>query len=260
MADTISWFESDDLWRDIYPVLFGKERWERTPLSVTLLLDLVPIPAGGRICDLCCGPGRHSLELARRDFRMTGVDRTVDYIEEARVRAEAEGLEIEFVVEDMRRFLRPAAFDATLNLFTSFGYFDDPTDDLRVVENVHASLVPGGIFVMDLTSKEICARVFRETDWSWIDETKGIRMLEERKVSPDWGMMQNVWTLLGPGGEKEVRFSHRLYAGTELAALLRRAGFEDIRLYGNLEGAPYDHKAQRLIAVARKPVSSREGA
>jgi SAM-dependent methyltransferase len=254
MADSISWFDSDDLWKDLYPVLFDKERWERTPAAIDLLLSLVPIPAGGKICDLCCGPGRHSLELARRGFHLTGVDRTVAYIEEARSRAATEGLEIEFVVEDMRRFLRPSAFDAAVNLFTSFGYFEDPADDLRVVENIHASLVPGGRFVMDLASKEIVARGFRERDWSWIDEERGTRMLEERKLVDGWAMIENTWTLLGPGGERVIRFSHRLYSGAELAGLLERAGFEEVRMFGSLNGTPYDHKAQRLIAVGRKAV------
>jgi SAM-dependent methyltransferase len=259
MADSLSWYDSDDLWRDIYPVLFGKERWERTAQGVDLLLSLVPIPSGGRVLDLCCGPGRHSLELARRGFRPTGVDRTASYIEEARERAEAEGLQIELVLEDMRRFRRASSFDAALNLFTSFGYFEDPADDARVVENLEASLVPGGVLVMDLMSKEICARIFRERDWSWIDSAQRTRMLEERSVSPDWGMMQNTWTLIGPAGEREIRFSHRLYAGTELAALLERAGFADVRLYGSLGGTPYDHQAQRLIVVARKPAQGAAG-
>jgi SAM-dependent methyltransferase len=252
MADSISWFDRDEIWKDLYPVLFHKERWERTPEAVDLLLALAPIPAEGKVLDLCCGPGRHSLELARRGFRVTGVDRTCEYIEEARSRAEAEGLEVEFVREDMRRFRRPSSFDAAINLFTSFGYFDDPEDDYRVLANLHESLVPGGPLAMDLMSKEICARGFRERDWSWIDKEKGTRMLEERSLSGGWEMMENIWTLLGPGGEREIRFHHRLYSGTELAALLRRAGFEGVRLFGSLSGAPYDQKAQRLVAVARK--------
>jgi len=247
------WYERDDFWRDFYPVLFDKARWERTPAAVDQLLALAPLAPGARVCDLCCGPGRHSLELSRRGFRVTGVDRTAGYLEEARRRAEAEGLEIEFVLDDMRRFRRPAAFDAAINLFTSFGYFEDPVDDLRVLENLHASLRPGGSLVMDLVGKEVVARVFRERDWSWIDETEGTRLLEEHRLSADWGMTENTWTLLGPGREQVMRFSHRLYAGTELAALLRRAGFGEVTLFGAMSGAPYDHKAGRLIAVARRP-------
>jgi len=132
----------------------------------------------------------------------------------------------------------------------------DAPDDLRVLENVHASLVPGGQFVMDLMSKEICARGFRVRDWSWIDEARGSRLMEERRLNGDWGMIENTWTLLDSGGERVIHFSHRLYSGTELIDLLRRARFEDIRLYGSLSGAPYDHKAQRLLAVARKPGES----
>ena len=66
-----------------------------------------------------------ALELARRGFRVTGVDRTRLYLERAARRAREEGLEVELVREDMRRFRRPEAFAAAVNLFTSFGYFDD---------------------------------------------------------------------------------------------------------------------------------------
>lgn len=252
MADSTGWFERDDLWKVLYPVLFGQERWERAPEAITLLLALAAFPPGGRVLDLCCGPGRHSLELARRGFRVTGVDRTAGYIEEGLSRAEAEGLEVEFVLDDMRHFRRPAAFDAAINLFTSFGYFDDLEEDLLVLENVHASLTPGGVLVMDLVGREIVARGFRERDWSWIDESRGSRLLEERKLIEDWGRIENTWTILDSAGEQVIHFSHRLYSGTQLSALLRRAGFEGVTLFGSLAGRPYDQNAQRLVAVARR--------
>ena len=65
----------------------------------------------------------------------------------------------------MREFVRPEAFDAAINLFTSFGYFEDPAEDLQVAKNLFHSLKPGGALVMDLVGKEVLSRIFLPRDW-----------------------------------------------------------------------------------------------
>ncbi|MEA3403954.1 MAG: class I SAM-dependent methyltransferase [Armatimonadota bacterium] len=122
------WHEDDAFWATWRPAMFGAERWERAPEEVEQALELLHPPDGARILDLCCGPGRHSLELARRGFRVTAVDRTEEYLRSLREAAADEGLEVEAVLEDMRRYRQPAAFDAAINLFTSFGYFEDEAE------------------------------------------------------------------------------------------------------------------------------------
>jgi SAM-dependent methyltransferase len=246
------WFEREELWADFAPVLFGPERWAGTPAGVDHLLQRLELPAGSRILDLCCGPGRHSLELTRRGYRVTGVDRTERYLEEARQRAADENLEVEWVREDMRRFSRPGFFDGAINLFTSFGYFDDPEDDLRVARNLCASLRPGGRLILDAQGKEPLAREFRERDWHWIDPEHGLILLEERTLSPDWGRITFTWTLVGETGRRSETISLRLYSGTEITALFRAAGFATITLCGGIDGRPYDQRAARLIMVATK--------
>jgi len=120
---------------------------------------------------------------ARRGFSITAVDRTALYLKKAKRKADVEGLNIEFVHEDMRRFCRPNSYDGVINLYTSFGYFEDPEDDQKVLINIHRSLKSNGKLVMDLMGKEILARIFRERDWH---EENGIIIMEERKISKDW--------------------------------------------------------------------------
>jgi len=201
------------------------------------------------VLDLCCGPGRHSLELSRRGFTVTGVDRTAAYLDRAKKQAEAEGLEVEFVQEDMRNFSRPEAFDGAINMYTSFGYFEDPADDKRVIENIHRSLQAGGKLIMDTMAKEILARKFQERTWQ---EVGGALWLEERKIINDWTMTENRWILVKDGTVDEFNFSLRLYSASELSALLWECGFSEVKIFGDLAGAPYDHEAKRLIAVAKK--------
>jgi SAM-dependent methyltransferase len=247
-----TWYERDDFWETFLLTLFSGHRWEMAPAEVDGLLKLAGLESNAHVLDLCCGPGRHALELARRGLCVTGVDRTALYLDTARQKTVEEGLEIEFVQEDMRHFVRPGAFDAAINLFTSFGYFEDPADDLQVARNLHESLKPGGKLVMEMMGKEVLARVFRDRDWFWLDEDKDAIMLEERRLSQSWGWMENTWTLLRKGERKTYTVSHRLYAGTELASLLRQAGFASVALFGGLEGVPYDQNARRLVAVAEK--------
>lgn len=244
------WFENDRFWQALAPVLFGEQRLSATPEQADQLVALLGIAPGARVLDLCCGPGRFSLELARRGYRVTGVDRQPDYLARARAAAAAEGLELELVAEDMRRFTRPAAFDAVINMFTSFGYFADPADDRLVLEHARAALAPGGRILLELMGREVLARVFRERDWERAED--GSILLQERRLAPDWGWIDNRWILLRDGHAEEFTFGHRLYTGTELAALLRACGFGDVQVYGSLAGAPYDQRAGRLVVCAAR--------
>jgi SAM-dependent methyltransferase len=244
-----AWHEQDAFWAKWAPFLFGERRWEQAQEEVVNITSLLKIRPEASVLDLCCGPGRHSLQLARAGFSVTGVDRTRTYLRKARRQAETEGLKIEFTQEDMRSFCRPNAFDVVINLFTSFGYFEDMNEDRKVVENVWRSLKENGVFLMDTMGKEVLARIFRERDWYELDN---IMVLEERKVCANWSWMENRWIMIKDGAMEEHKVSHRLYSAVELAALLSDCGFNAIDVYGDLSGAPYDHTAKRLVLVAHK--------
>jgi SAM-dependent methyltransferase len=244
-----AWYEKDEFWETVANLMFAGPRWAAAPVEIEEVVALLSVKAPAAILDLCCGPGRHSLELARRGFRVTGVDRTLSYLEKARQQAAEEKLEVEFVQEDMRRFSRPEAFDGVINLFTSFGYFENPAEDRQVLVNLHRSLKPGGALVMDSVGKEVLARIFRERDWR---EEDGVILLEERRISKDWSWIDNRWILLKDQSRQEFRVSHRLYSAAEMTALLKGCGFDSVEIYGDLTGVPYDHTANRLVAVARK--------
>ena len=208
------------------------------------------ITAKDEILDLCCGIGRHSNEFARRGYKVTGVDRTKSYLEIARGTAKNEGLSTEFVEMDMREFVRENGFDVVLSMFTSFGYFDDDSQQVTVLDNVYKSLRPGGRLIIDVMGKEILARIYQEADWS--EEDYGI-YLARRKPIDDWGKFHNTWILIAKDGTRhEWIVTHYIYSATELKSLLGSAGFEDVRAYGGLDGSPYDTTARRLTVVGVK--------
>jgi SAM-dependent methyltransferase len=248
VSDT-PWHEQDAFWETVRPVLFPQERLEGTPAEVEAMVELLDLQPEARVLDLCCGPGRHAVEFARRGYRVTGVDRTCAYLDRARAQAQEEGLEIEFVQEDMREHVRPEAYDLVINFFTSFGYFEDPDDDLRVVDNMHASLAPGGAFLLEMMGKEILARSFVARNWERIED---LIVLQERSIRDGWSWMENTWTLISEEERVAVDLSHRIYSAVELMDLLYLGGFERSEAYGDLAGSPYDERARRMIIVGWK--------
>jgi SAM-dependent methyltransferase len=212
---------------------------------------LLEIEPGAHVLDLCRGVGRPSRELAGRKFSVTAVDRTVAYLDWARREAREQSLAIEFVQASMGEFRRPVAFDAAINMFTSFGFFESDEEELAVLTNVFESLKPHGRFVIDIMGKEVLCRRFQPRTWQ-TDPSDTAFLLEERKVRGGWARVENRWIVFDQTGRHEFHFDIRVYSGHELELLLRRAGFQEIALYGSLKGDPYDHDAERLVAVARK--------
>ena len=119
-----TWYEDESFWKTFAPTMFNQERLDVTAEEIDQIVTLLGLEKGAKILDLCCGIGRHSLELARRGYSIVGVDLTEEYLAKARKQAESEGLNIEFVRNDMRRFCQIESFDAVINMFTAFGYFE----------------------------------------------------------------------------------------------------------------------------------------
>lgn len=245
-----NWFEDDSFWEVMSPSLFTEDQWHKASGRVDSVVKLLKLPPAGSVLYHCCGPGRHSLEFARRGYNVTGVDRTSRYIEEAKRRARAEGLFVDFVLSDIRDYSQPGRFDAAVNLFTSFGYFEDAEDDKKVVRNLYESLKPGGRLLIEAMGKEILARIFRERDWHREDD--GSYLLQERKILQNWSWIENKWTLIKEGQAFELEFAYRPYSATEMTNLLLEAGFKSVTIFGHLSEIPYDHEAKRLVAIALK--------
>jgi len=238
MGTTRPWHEDDSFWETWGPVMFTPQRIADAVEEVTKIIKLLNIQPGSSILDLW-------------GYQVTGVDRTRGYLGKAREQAKEERLDIEFVQGDMRRFSRPGAFDIAISMLTSFSYFEDPQEDKRVVKNVFESLKTGGRFIIQMHGKETLAKIFKEKDWNEYKDD-GVIVLYERKVSQNWSWMENRWIMLKGNERIENRLSHRLYAGSEIAALLRDCGFNRVGVYGDLEGNPYDHTARQLVAAGYK--------
>jgi SAM-dependent methyltransferase len=247
--DVSDWYEDEELWRELEPFLFTEQRLGAADEEVGQILELAGRPVESAL-DLCCGPGRHALALARRGVAVTGVDRTALYLERARGRAEAEGLKVDWRLEDMVEHRRPSAYDLAISLFSSFGYFEDEEDDLRVLRNLHESLRPGGALVMEMVSKEWIARHFQELMCDTLPD--GSMLVRRHEIVEGWSRIRNRWTVIRGDRARSLELHIRIFSGAELRDRLLGAGFEAVRLCGGFDGGDYGFDSERLVAVATR--------
>lgn len=242
------WFEDEGFWTDLYDFVFSPDKFVAAAEEIDSLLKLTQFQ-GHSVLDMACGPGRHSIALARKGYIVTGVDRSEFLLAKARSNAGETESKVEWVTDDIRTFCRPDSFDLAINLFTSFGYFDE-TENFRVLQNAFRSLSPGGTLVIDTVGKERVARYMQQAVLHELPEGK--LLLERPRVIRDWSCIQNEWILIDGTIARRYSLRHMIYSGRELESLLRDAGFAAVALYGDLNGSEYGMDAVRLVAVARK--------
>ena len=243
------WFDHESFWRDLYPFMFPEKRLAAATKEAAELLRLTR-PRGRAVLDLCCGPGRFSVALAKRGYRVTGVDTTRYLLGKARARARAARVKVEWIEADMRDFVRPGAFDLAISMFTSFGFFDDKREDLQVLRNMLESLKPRGVCLIDVMGKEHLARIFDPSVASSLPD--GTRLLQLHSVRDDWTRVRNEWIVIRRGRAKTFKFDLTIYSGQELRDRMEQVGFVDVTLFGGTGGEPYGLGSQRLVAVGRR--------
>jgi SAM-dependent methyltransferase len=241
------WYET--MFDERYPELFGP--LEQDPEEeVAQIVGLIPILPGAAVVDLGCGRGRHAIPLSLRGFRVTGVDLSVKMLRLARERAEREGAAVEWVREDMREFVRPAAFDVFLSLFSSFGYFGDE-ENQKVLDNVGRSLKPCGALLLDLRNarKGLAGEEGLETT---VTVPSG-RLCMRVRFDHATGRARAEHELVRPDGIRiSSAFDVRIYSEAELARMIRKAGMRVVAVHGSLDGAPFGAGAERMVVIARR--------
>jgi SAM-dependent methyltransferase len=245
------WCADECFWQDIAPLIFPAERIAGAKEEVAQLLSLLrPLPSRPlTVLDVGCGIGRHCVEFAREGHKVIGVDYSAYFLQQAKLRADTYGVQVDFRRTDMREMDFSAHCDLALSLYSSFGYFVRPEDDVRVLEKIYRSLKSGGKFVMEIGSKETIARSFSPLQRFAEDEHASFL---HRIVVDGWEQLDLHWFIAQQEGYKKYRTRVRIYSGSELKALLKHVGFSQVQLFGNLSGAPFDAQATRLVMVGEK--------
>jgi len=223
---------------------------KRTSKEVESILRMMDLKPKAKILDLCCGYGRHSIELAQRGFKVTGYDLSDFFLQKAKKDSATLGLKIEFKRGDMRKLPFVDRFDAVVNMFTSFGFFNKETDDLKVFKGVCKALKGGGLFLLDLINREQLIRNFARRRWR---PEKDFTMLEDNFFDLFTSRLESTRTLLfGNGKKTEYSFSLRLYSFAEILNLLKKAGFVLESVYGDFDFREYSLDSPRMILISRK--------
>ncbi len=219
--------------------------------QVGRLIDLLELPSGSRVLDLPCGQGRHAHLLAEAGYDVDGVDLSKHLIDVAKERGT--GRTLRYRRGDMR--VLPASwsgrFDAVLNLFTSFGFFDDARDDARVIRECARVLKPGGLMVWQGGSRDGVMAKFLERDW-WTT-TDGTVIAQDRSFDPLSGFLTIESTWQGPKRPTERRRHRiRLYTASRLAEIMRDAGLVVEQSWDSFNDRPLTRRSSEMMLIARK--------
>jgi SAM-dependent methyltransferase len=225
-----------------------------TAQEVDGIEKLLHLKKGGRILDLACGAGRHSIGLAKRGYAVVGYDLSADLLREARAAAKKAGIKAAFTRGDMRDLPYKSEFDAAINMFSSFGYFDGIEDDRKVLAGVAKALRPRGKFLMERFNRE--AMAYELPMQGWRVQADGSIVLQEDTFDVLLGRYDTRQIVIDRDGTREHRGSVRAYTLPELKDLCDSVGLHIHRVLGGLDFSPYRARSRRLVVYAMKGVES----
>lgn len=245
----MNWYEDDELWEKFYDCMFDNDSFKLAELQSQDILSLVNHPVKS-ILDAGCGPGRHSLALSKLGYSVVGIDSSDFLLAKAKQQAKLDQLGTEFVLTDMLEYKTKKPQDLIINMFNSFGYFDNPEKNQAFVNTCYNNLADQGTFIIDTVGKETLARRIEPVHLS--EYENGDIRIERPLLIDNMQIFSNEWILIQ--GEKAFHrsYQHYVYTPIELSLMCHKAGFKNIEIYGSLKGDEYDFDSDRLVIVAEK--------
>lgn len=241
--DGLSWIQKVFIDRaDLYLEIMNSS-WSEGEQIAKSIADLLRENGleSGRVLEAFCGNGRVAIPLALQGYEVLGFDISLPFIQDARQKAENYRISdrVKFIVSDAREIdskLKGEVFDAIIIVSTSLGYYDSMTDEeilrkLRSLAKEGSILIIANTFHRETPSWN-CGRIFQKYG--------SLVLMEEMRFDPLWSRLYSKWILLRDDGEGnltkelEVNTDMRVYTSTELAEILKRAGWGVDSIYGDI--------------------------
>lgn len=244
-----NWYK--EFFSKYYLQFFGRKKTLlKTKKEVKFICHILNLRKGAKILDLACGVGRHAIELAKKGFEVTGLDFNKKFLNLAQKSAKKNKVSLRLIQSDMRFIPYKNEFDAVINMFSSFGYFEKEKDNLKVLRAVSKTLKPGGIFLLDLPNKKwVLTKVNKKTE----RKINNFYILEERSFDNKKKVYFNNITIITPDKEIERTYTlMRLYDLSEIKRKLNKFGFKILKIYGDYKGGKFNQTVStRMITVAQ---------
>ncbi len=226
---------------------------QRTQAEAEGIIRLLDLKGEERILDVPSGYGRHSIALTRKGFKVTGVELNAVHLGEAIRSAEAAQVSPNFVKGNMIDIAHQEEFDAVINMFYSFGFFETDEENNKVLQNFYNALKKGGKFLFhtDVNIPRVLSGQYREDEMRNLASGKTLRIID--KYNPQDKRIHGTWIIKGTDGKEEKKdYSVRVYTKEEFINLCRQVGFTNFEVYSDWDKTPYSENSEDMIIIAQK--------
>lgn len=247
------WFNSQ-LYLDLY-----KHRDETDAKKiVSLITRTISLGKNTNVLDLACGNGRHSILFAKKGFNVLGIDLSPYLIKQAKNMLDSDyskfSKKLRFEIRDMREISHKSEFDLIVNLFSSFGYFDKDSENIKVITGISKALNKGGYFFFDFLNKDYLINNLVPYD---IKVRNQYAIIQVREISSGFVKKDIIFVKNNPNAKYPLINNFyekiKLYSLEDFRKIFNKSGLSIIKVFGNYEGEKYNHKkSERLIILAQK--------
>ena len=245
-----------DWYKNGWTLDIKEQSWtEHTKQQVNFIIKCLKLNGNEKILDLACGYGRHSLEFARRGYKVTGVDITTMYIEDAVKEAKSDGLDVEFICSDIREINFEKEFDVVLNLGDgAIGYLENESENLKIFDIIARALTKGGKSFIDIQSGDYADAHFPQKLWDAGDKTLTLSNFEWDTKTRIMLYSQLDYSYGKILKQPEIPYGNptRLYTKEEIRQIMKDRGMELYVSYSDFYGLEANENGFQLMTCSVK--------
>lgn len=217
--------------------------------EIAFILSQLELPVGARILDVGCGFGRHSIELARLGYDVTGIDPSAAMIADAQERARKMAVSVTFQQIPAEQFSTTARFEAAICLFTTLGQISAKDDNRSLLQTVYGVLKPGGKIVVEVPQRETAVAQLKPSErYGSGERTTAVT----RQYDPKSKVIREEFLVVMPQRKQSFLLRYRLFSFSELSGLLTDAGYEITSAFGDYVGTPLTRDSSTMLLTGKK--------